>query len=72
MLEELKELFTMVTGEDIPLDEKTKIDNLGVNSLVKIQLVCAMEEKYGVEITNSEIKKFKTLKNIIDFLESAR
>lgn len=72
MLEELKELFTMVTGEDIPLDEKTKIDNLGVNSLVKIQLVCAMEEKYGVEITNSEIKKFKTVKNIIDFLESAR
>ena len=68
MLEELKELFTMVTGEDIPLDEKTKIDNLGVNSLVKIQLVCAMEEKYGVEITNSEIKKFKTVKNIIDFL----
>jgi acyl carrier protein len=34
-----------------------------------IQLVCAIEDEFDIEIPNSAIKKFKTVKNVINFIE---
>lgn len=71
MIERIQKVFSEVTGQtDISLTEKTKIDKkLGISSLGVIQLICALEDEFDVEIPNSVIKKFKTVKDVINFLE---
>ena len=72
MLEKLEKIFGEVTGvADIELTEKTKIKKIAnVSSLTMVQLVCAIEDEFDIEIPNSQIKKFKTVKDVISFIES--
>ena len=71
MLEKLENIFCEVTGmSDIELTEKTKINKIAnVSSLAMIQLICAIEDEFDIEIPNSAIKKFKTVKDLISFIE---
>lgn len=71
MIKRIEKVFSEVTGKtDVAFTEKTKIDkNLGISSLGVIQLVCGLEDEFDVEIPNSAIKKFKTVKDVISFLE---
>ena len=71
MLNRIKNIFTEVTGKtDINITEKTRLDDsLGLSSLSLIQLICALEDEFDIDIPNSEIKKFKTVNDIIKFLE---
>lgn len=70
MLEKLNELFINLTGRtDIELTPDTKIDeSFGMSSFGIIQLICALEDEFDIEISNSEIKNFKKVSDIIDFL----
>ena len=72
MLEKLEKIFCEVTGvADIELTEKTKIKKIAnVSSLTMVQLICAIEDEFDIEIPNSQIKKFKTVKDVISFIES--
>ena len=71
MINRIEKVFTEVTGRtDIKFTEKTKIDkNLGISSLGIVQIICGLEDEFDVEIPNSAIKKFKTIKDVIAFLE---
>ena len=71
MIKRIEKVFTEVTGRtDIKFTEKTKIDkNLGISSLGIVQIICGLEDEFDVEIPNSAIKKFKTIKDVIAFLE---
>ena len=71
MLEKLENIFCEVTGmSDIELTEKTKINKIAnVSSLAMIQLICAIEDEFDIEIPTSAIKKFKTVKDLISFIE---
>ena len=71
MIKKIEEIFVKVTGlTDIKLTEKTRLDKeLNVSSLTMIQMVCAIEEEFDIEIPNSAIKKFKTVKDVIKFVE---
>ena len=71
MLEKLENIFREITGvSDIELTEKTKINKISnISSLAVIQLICAIEDEFDIEIPNSQIKKFKTVKDIISFIE---
>ena len=73
MLEKLQQIFREITGvSDIEITEKTKIKKISnVSSLTMVQLICAIEEEFDIEIPNSQIKKFKTVKDVIIFIESA-
>ena len=72
MLEKLEKIFREITGAtDIELTEKTKIKKISaVSSLTMVQLICAIEDEFDIEIPNSQIKKFKTVKDVISFIES--
>ena len=72
MLEKLEKIFREITGvTDIELTEKTKIKKIAnVSSLTMVQLICSIEEEFDIEIPNSQIKKFKTMKDVIEFIES--
>ena len=71
MVKRIEKIFIEVTGiADVDFTEKTRLDKgLNVSSLAMIQMICAIEDEFDVEIPNSAIKKFKTVKDVIKFLE---
>lgn len=72
MLEQIQGVFVRVTGiTDYLLTPKTKLNNkdLNISSFTMIQLVCELEDEFGVDIPNSALKKMKTVKDIMDFLD---
>lgn len=71
MVKKIEQLFSEVTGlADLNFTEKTKINKIAnVSSLAIVQLICAIEDEFDIEIPNSQIKKFKTVKDVIDFIE---
>lgn len=71
MIKRIEKIFSEVTGRtDINFTEKTRLDKgLNVSSLATIQLYCAIEDEFDIEIPNSAIKKFKTVKDIVKFIE---
>ena len=71
MLERLAKIFVEITGvTDVEITEKTKIKKIAnVSSLAMVKLICAIEDEFDVDIPNSQLKKFKTVKDIIEFLE---
>ena len=70
MLTELQKLFNDVVGrEDIELTLKTKLKELPLSSLGLVQLICAIEDEYDIEISNADMKKFKTVKDVVEYLE---
>jgi len=48
--------------------EASFIDDLGADSLDLVELIMEMEEVFGVEIADEELEKFRTVKDVIDFL----
>ena len=69
MLTELQKLFNDVVGrEDIELTPKMKMKELPLSSLGLVQLVCAMEDEYDIEISNADMKSFKTVKDVVEYL----
>jgi len=46
------------------------IDDLGADSLDTVELVMAMEEKFGVEIPDEDAEKMISVKDAIDYIES--
>ncbi len=72
MLETLKEIYYEVAGnDDIEITPKTKIsDGLGLSSFGKVQLICAVEERFDIEIPNKVLASFKTVNDIIKYLEN--
>ncbi|MEW5703625.1 MAG: acyl carrier protein [Pseudomonadota bacterium] len=47
------------------------IDDLGADSLDTVELVMAFEEEFGVEIPDDIAEKIVTIKDAVDFIESA-
>lgn len=72
MVNRIEKIFSEVTGvTELNFTEKTRLDKgLNVSSLTMIQLVCAIEDEFDIEIPNSAIKKFKTVKDVIKFIEN--
>ena len=70
MLTELQKLFNDIVGrEDIELTQKTKLKELPLSSLGLVQLICAMEDEYDIEISNADMKKFKSVRDVVEYLE---
>ena len=70
MLEKLKEIIKEHTGSDIDITEDTVLlTDLGMSSFDLVQLVCAVEDEFDVEIPDKEIKNFKTVGDVIGFIE---
>ena len=71
MLERVQTVFNDVTGRnDIKLTLKTKIEKeMGLNSLTLVGLICAIEDEFDIDIPNSAIKGFRTVGDVVKFLE---
>ncbi len=49
--------------------ESRFIEDLGADSLDTVELVMALEEKFGVSIPDSDAEKVRTVQNAIDYVK---
>ncbi len=50
--------------------EASVVDDLGADSLDVVELVMALEEAFDLEIPDDDAEKIRTVKDIVDYLES--
>lgn len=57
-----------VDAEAVTID--STLEDLGADSLDAVELIMALEEEYDLEIAEDDAKAMKSVKNIIDYIES--
>lgn len=71
VLDQIKEILkdTMDIDESkITLDAKLKED-LELDSLDSVELIMSAEEKFGIEIPDEDVMNFKTVNDIVNYIE---
>ena len=71
MLETLTKIIREHTcDESIVINEDMDLKaDLGLNSLELVNLVCVVEDEFDIEIPDRNIKDFRTVKDVIEFIE---
>ena len=71
MIEKLTKIICEHTGSsNIAITEDTiLIADLGLNSLDLVNLACIVEDEFDIEIPDRAIKDFKTVGDVIAFIE---
>lgn len=71
MMEKLLSIIKTYTGKpNIEIDRKTALVNdIGLSSFDLVQLVCLVEDEFDIEISDKEIRNFKTVGDVIDYIE---
>jgi len=70
--DKLKEVLIEVLGakdEDIKAESKF-VDDLGADSLDLVELIMALEDKFGVEISDEDAEKIISVKDALDYIEA--
>ena len=52
--------------------DSTFIDDLGADSLDIVELIMACEEEFNVEIPDDVAEKIKTVKDTVEYIDSAK
>ena len=52
--------------------DSTFIDDLGADSLDIVELIIAFEEEFNVEIPDDVAEKIKTVKDTVEYIDSAK
>ena len=71
VLDQIKEILkdTMDIDESkITLDAKLKED-LELDSLYSVELIMSAEEEFGIEIPDEDVMNFKTVNDIVNYIE---
>ena len=71
VLDQIKEILkdTMDIDESkITLDAKLKED-LELDSLDSVELIMSVEEEFGIEIPDEDVMNFKTVNDIVTYIE---
>ena len=72
MFEKLKELLVeelQIDEEDITLEAELSGD-LGINSIELADLVMLCEDKFDIEIEDTDINRFVTIGDVVNYLET--
>lgn len=75
MLKRIQTVFIDVTGiTDFEITPNTRLNNknIALSSFTLIQLYCALEDEFQVEISNTAIKRMKTVGDIMDYLQKQK
>lgn len=58
-----------VSPDAVKLDSKI-IEDLGADSLDVVELVMALEEKFNIEIPDSEAEKLVSIQDVVSYVEN--
>ena len=72
MLDKVREIIVEQLGvePDQVKPESNFVDDLGADSLDTVELIMAFEEEFDVEIPDEDAQKIKTVKDVIEYIES--
>ena len=70
--DKVRKIIADKLGVDIAkvTDEARFIDDFGADSLDTVDLVMALEEEFGIEISNKEGQEIQSVKDAINFIEN--
>ncbi len=69
IIDKLQALVQNVLGrDDIVLTKKTKFEDLGVSSFGMVQLICAIEDEFDIEIPNLSIRMINSVPAAVKFI----
>ena len=71
VLDQIKKILveTMdIEEEKITLDAKLK-DDLNLDSLDSVELIISAEEEFDIEIPDEDVMNFKTVNDIVNYIE---
>ena len=60
-----------INRDDITMEAELKND-LGINSIELAELVMIWEEKFGIVIEDNDIRKFTTVGDVVNYLETLK
>ena len=72
MLDKIKSIVVDQLGVDESqvTEDASFIDDVGADSLDTVELIMAFEEEVDVEIPDEDAQKIKTVKDVIEYIES--
>lgn len=70
MLELLQEIVRRYADDEkiVITGETVLLTDLGLNSYELVELVCEVEEKFAIEISDRAIRGFKTVQHLLDYI----
>lgn len=74
----IEEKIKKIICEQLEVDEKdvipeaSFIDDLGADSLDQVELIMAMEEEFGISISDEEAEKIATVKDAVAYVEKSQ
>lgn len=73
-LEKIKAIIVEQLGVDEAevVPEAHFIDDLGADSLDTVELVMALEEEFGIDISDEEAEKIQTVGDVAKFIDNAK
>ncbi|HRT61639.1 MAG TPA: acyl carrier protein [Syntrophales bacterium] len=70
VVEVIMEQLDVTKEECVP--EASFIDDLGADSLDIVELIMALEENFGIEISDDELRKIRTIQDSINFIKKKK
>ena len=74
IIEQVKDIICeklSVSAEDV-VPEASVVDDLGADSLDLVEMIMAMEDKFGINIADEEAEKIKTVQDAIDYVKAQK
>ena len=73
MFDRVSEIITdYVQRDDLDITLETDVlSDLGINSLELVELVCAFEMEFDLDIPEKDIRQFMTVDDIVRYLEAS-
>ena len=66
------ELLERITGfHPAPIGRDLRLDKLGLDSLSKIDLAVAAEDRFGIGIPDEDLERFVTVGDLLDYVHRA-
>ncbi|HTZ38539.1 MAG TPA: acyl carrier protein [Syntrophales bacterium] len=70
VIEIIVEQLDVTREECVP--EAAFIEDLGADSLDLVELIMAMEENFGIEISDEELQKIRTIQDAITYIKKKK
>jgi acyl carrier protein len=68
IVELVAEVLVDVNKENIRLDSKI-VEDLGAESLDIYDMIALLEDEFGLEISDEEVEKIRTVQDVADFIK---
>ena len=57
-------------AEDRTTPDVKLVEDLGIDSLDTLEMLMALEDEYGIQISNEDAQELKTVQDIVNYIEA--